>query len=88
MLPIAFLWLGPLIQGIRERTHHSENEDVYHSDFAWYVERSPSVDINPKSYHLAPFELINQLPCINFPSFECRFFLKDLKSALSSSVAS
>ena len=43
--------------------------------------------IDPKSYHLTAFELINQLPYINFPSFECRFFLKDLKSTLSSSVA-
>ena len=45
------------------------------------------MDINPKSYHLTVFELINQLPYINFPSFECRFFKKDLNSTLSSSVA-
>ena len=45
------------------------------------------MDINPKSYHLTAFELINQLPYINFPSFECRRFEKDLKSMLSSSVA-
>ena len=46
------------------------------------------MDLNPKSYHLTAFELINQLPYINFPSFECRFFKKkDLKSTLSSSVA-
>ena len=36
------------------------------------------MDINPKSYHLTAFELINQLHYINFPSFE---------STLSSSVA-
>ena len=45
------------------------------------------MDINPKSYHLTAFELTNQLPYINFPSVECRFFKKDLKSTLSSSVA-
>ena len=36
---------------------------------------------------LTAFELINQLPYINFPSFECRFCYKDLTSTLSSSVA-
>ena len=45
------------------------------------------MDVNPKSCHLPAFELINQLPYINFPSFECRFFSKDLKSTWSSSVA-
>ena len=45
------------------------------------------MDINPKLYDLTAFELINQLPYSNFPSFECRFFKKDLKSTLSSSVA-
>ena len=63
------------------------HKEIYHPSFAWYVERSSSVDINPKSYHLTAFELINQLPYINFPSFECGFFKKDLKSTLSSSVA-
>ena len=59
--------------------YHSEKEEIHHPNFAWYVERSSSVDINPKSYHLTAFELINQLPYINFPSSECRFFYKDLK---------
>ena len=44
-------------------------------------------DINLKSYHLTAFEQINQLLHINFPSFECRSFLKDLKSTLPSFVA-
>ena len=38
------------------------------------------MDIDPKSYHLTAFELINQLLYINFPSFGCRIFLKDQKS--------
>ena len=45
------------------------------------------MNINPKSDHLTAFELINQVPYINFPSFECGFLKKDLKSTLSSSVA-
>ena len=45
------------------------------------------MDISTKSCHFTAFELINELPYINFPSFECRFFKKDLKSTLSSSVA-
>ena len=61
-------------QLLRERTYHSENEEIYHPNFAWYVERSSSVDTSPKSYHLTAFELINQLPYINFPTFECGFF--------------
>ena len=54
---------------------------------SWYVEKSSSVDISPKSYHLTDSKLINQLPYINFPSFECRFLKKDLKSTLSWSVS-
>ena len=34
------------------------------------------MDTSPKSYHLTAFELINQLPYINFPTFECGFFKK------------
>ena len=45
------------------------------------------MDTSPKSYHLTAFELINQLPYINFPTFECGFFKEDSKSTLSSSVA-
>ena len=70
-----------------EQTHHTENAKIYHPTFTWCVERSSSVDISPKSYHLTAFELINQVPYINFSSFECRFLKIDLKSTLSSSVA-
>ena len=45
------------------------------------------MNINPKLYHFTDFELINPLLYIYFPSFECKFFLKDLKSMLPSSVA-
>ena len=45
------------------------------------------MDINPKLYHLAAFELINQLININSPSFECRICWKDVKSALPLYVA-
>ena len=38
---------------------HSENDEIYHPSFAWYVERSSSVDINPESYHLTAFKSIN-----------------------------
>ena len=57
---------------------HSDNGKIYRSNFAWYVERSSSVDINPKSYHLAAFELINQLLYINFSSFECSIFFRKI----------
>ena len=56
--------------------YHSENDEIYHPNFAWYVERSSSVEINPKSYHFTVFELINKIPHINFPSFECGFSKK------------
>ena len=45
------------------------------------------MDINPKSYHLKAFEQVNPLLYFYFYSFECRIFLKDLKSTLPSSVA-
>ena len=45
------------------------------------------MDINPKSYHLKAFELVNSLLYIYFPSFEYRIFSKDLKSTLLLSVA-
>ena len=44
-----------------ERTNNSENENIYHPKFAWYAERSSLADINPKSYHLIDFELVNPL---------------------------
>ena len=76
----------PVFKFLGERTNHSENEWIYHPNFVWYVERSSSRDINPTSYHLTAFELINQLLYINFPSLEREIFLKDLKSMLPSSV--
>ena len=42
-----------------ERTNHYEYEQIYHPYFVWYVERSLSGDINPMSYHLTAFEVIN-----------------------------
>ena len=50
------------------------------------AERSSSADINPSSYHLIAFELINPLYHSIFPCFEYSIFLKDLKSTLWSSV--
>ena len=52
----------PVFKFLGERTYHSENEEIYHPNFAWHIEKSSSVDINPKSYHLTAFKLINQLP--------------------------
>ena len=66
--------------------NHSENEQIYHPNFVWYVETSSSGDINPMSYHLTAFEPTQQL-YINFPSLECKIFQKDLKFMLPSSVA-
>ena len=55
--------------------YHSENEKIYHSNFPWYIEKSSSVDINPKSYHPAAFELINQLIVTNFfPQISVRIY--------------
>ena len=67
--------------------NHSENEQIYHPDFVWYVETSSSGDINPMSYHLTAFELTDKLLYMNFPSLEHKIFQKDLKSTLPSSVA-
>ena len=77
----------PVFKLLGERMNHSENEQIYHPNFAWYPETSSSRDINPMLYHLTAFELINQLLYINFPSLERKIFQKDLKSMLSSSVA-
>ena len=57
-----------VLKFLGERTYHSENEQIYHPNFVWFVERSSSADINPKSYHLVAFELMNRLLYINFPS--------------------
>ena len=77
----------PVFKFSGERTNHSENEQIYHPNFVWYAETSSSGDINPMSYHLIAFELINQLLYINFPSLKRKIFQKDLKSRLPSSVA-
>ena len=45
------------------------------------------MDINPMSYHLAAFELINQSLYVNFPSLERKMFVKDLKPTLPSYLA-
>ena len=37
-------------------------------------ERSSVADINPCSYHLIAFELVNLPPYIYFPNFEYRIF--------------
>ena len=70
-----------------ERTYNSDKECTYHPTFAWYAERGSLADISLKSYHLIAFELVDPLLYIYFPSFECRIFVKDLKSMLPSSVA-
>ena len=67
--------------------NHSENEQIYHPNFVWYVEMSSSGDINPMSYRLTAFELTNQLRYMNFPSLERKSLKKNLKSTLASSVA-
>ena len=67
-----------------ERTYNHDNENIYHAKFAWYAERSSFANINPKSYHLIAFELVNPLLYIYL---ECRIFWKDLESTLLSSVA-
>ena len=67
-----------------EQTYNSDNENIYHPKFAWFAERSSLADINPKSYNLTAFELVNPLLYFYFPRFECRTFWKDLKSTLPS----
>ena len=67
--------------------NHSENEQIYHPNFALYVKTSSSGDITPMSYHLTAFELTNQLFYMNFPSLERNVLQKDLKSTLPLSVA-
>ena len=57
-----------------ERTYNSDNENICNPKFAWYAERNSLADINPKSYHLIAFELLNSLLYIYFPSFEYRIF--------------
>ena len=65
-----------LTDALGERTNHSEKEHICHPKFVWYVERSSSADINPKSYHLISFKLVNPLIYIHFPNFESKIFLK------------
>ena len=33
--------------GERTYSYNSDNENIYHSKFAWYAERSSLADINP-----------------------------------------
>ena len=73
----------PVFKFLGERTNHSENEQIYHPNFVWYVETSSSGDINPMSYYLTAFELTNQLLYMNFPSLEHKIFQRDLKSMFS-----
>ena len=77
----------PVFEFLGERTNHSENEQIYHPNFNWYVETSSPGDTNPMSYYLTAFELTNQLLYMNFQSLEPKIFQKDLKSTLPSSVA-
>ena len=70
-----------------EPTYNTDDENFYHPKFAWYAERSSLADINPKSYHLIAFELVNPVLYIYLPCLKRRFFWKDLKSALLLSVA-
>ena len=59
-----------VFKSLGERTN--ENESICCPKSALYAERRSSADINPKSYHLTAFELINPLLYINFLSFECK----------------
>ena len=45
--------------------NHSENKQIYHPNFVWYVEMSSLGDINPMSYYLKAFELTNQLSTLH-----------------------
>ena len=65
---VRILEIALVLKFLGERTYHSENEHIYHPNFVWFVERSSSAGINPKSYHLAASELMNRLLYINFPS--------------------
>ena len=64
-----------------ERTNYSENEQIYHPNFVWYVETSSSGDINPMSCHLTAFDITNQLLYMNFPSLERKIFQSTLPSS-------
>ena len=68
-----------------EPTYNSDNENIILSLPG--MQRSSLADINPKSYHLIAFELVNPLLHIYLPSFERIISWKDLKSKLPSSVA-
>ena len=59
-----------------ERTFSSDKENIYHPKFAWYAERSSLAGINPRSYHLIGFELVNPSLYNYFPSFEYRIFFE------------
>ena len=61
-------------------------QHIYHPTSALYAEKSSLADINPQSYHVTAFELMNPLLYINFPSFERVIVSKDLKCTLPWSV--
>ena len=67
--------------------YHSENEWIYHANFAWYVEMSSSGDINSMSCHLTAFGLINQLLYVttihyrDYKYFDLEAFINDTKDA-------
>ena len=47
-----------VFKSLGERNYNSDNKNIYHSKFAWYVKRSSMADINSKSYHLIALELV------------------------------
>ena len=55
------------------RLKEKERTTLNHPNFVLSAERSSPGDINPTSYCLAAFELINQLLYVNFPSLERKF---------------
>ena len=76
----------PVFKFSGERTNYTENEQIYHPNFVLYVKTSLSGDINPLSYNLTAFELINQLLYINFQNLDHTIFQKYLKSILMESL--
>ena len=55
------LTLQPEITCFQVLRRTKDNENIYHAKFDWYTERSSWADINPKSYHLTAFVLVNPL---------------------------
>ena len=57
-------------QDLRRTNERLMTRTYLSSNFVWYADTSSSGDINPMSYHLTAFELINQLLYLNFSSLE------------------